>query len=124
MRPRFVGMKVLIGRRDRPGTDGPTPSSLDAAIGVVQGLGSYIMLSAKSTRVSHRPPRILSREKGSRPILQTTEFARQRTLEGSQVRDIRITLARVLAGIPLWGLVVSQMFPRRDRKGAFGLPIV
>ena len=123
MRPRLVGMKVLIGRRGRLGTDGPTPSSLDAAIGVVKGLGSYIMLSAKSTRVSHRPPRILSREKGSRPILQMTEFA-QRTLEGSQVGDIRITLARVLAGIPFWWLIVSQMFPRRDRKGAFGLPIV
>lgn len=44
-------------------------------------------------------------------------------MKGTQVRNIS-TLTRVLAGIPLGRLLVSDMIPRGDGEGAVRLPII
>lgn len=75
----------VSGRWDGLGAQSATGSALDEAIGVVQVLGCYIVLSiTKQVSVTSRSDFAGShRERVSGPVLQTAEFSSQWAMEGT-----------------------------------------
>lgn len=78
-------MVIFVGRRwDSLGAQSSTGSALDEAIGVVQVLGCYIVLSiTKKVSATSTSDFVVShRERVSGPVLQTAEFPGQWAMEG------------------------------------------